>query len=43
MSLWWKIFNEMKDMVIDKPPSNLRFKEKNVDVWLLPRYVWEVR
>jgi DNA ligase-1 len=29
-----KIFNELKDMVVDKPPSNLRYKEKNVDVWL---------
>jgi DNA ligase 1 len=38
-----KIYNDLKDMVIDKPPSNLRFKEKNVDVWLLPKYVWEVR
>ncbi len=38
-----KIFNEMKDMVIDKAPSSLRFKEKNVDVWILPKYVWEVR
>ena len=37
------IYNEMKDMVIDKAPSNLRFKEKNVDVWLLPKFVWEVR
>lgn len=38
-----KIFNEMKDLIVDKPPSNLRFKEKNVDVWLLPRFVWEIR
>ena len=38
-----KIFNELKDMIVDKPPSNLRFKEKNVDVWLQPRFVWEVR
>jgi DNA ligase-1 len=33
----------MKDLIIDKPPKNLRFKEKNVDVWLLPRYVWEMK
>ena len=38
-----KIFNDLKDMVVDKPPSNLRFKEKNVDVWLVPKYVGEVR
>lgn len=37
------MFGLMKDLVIDKPPSNLRFKEKNVDVWILPKYVWEIK
>lgn len=38
-----KVYNELKDMIIDKPPSNLRYKEKNIDVWLAPKFVWEVR
>jgi DNA ligase-1 len=38
-----KIYEQLKDLVVDKAPANLRHKEKNVDVWLLPRYVWEVR
>lgn len=38
-----RFYSELKDQVIDKAPSNLTYKEKNVDVWLVPRYVWEVR
>lgn len=38
-----KIYGYLKDLEIDKPPSNLKFKEKNVDVWLLPKYVWEIK
>ena len=33
----------MKFLVVDKPPSNLKFKDKNVDVWIEPKYVWEVK
>lgn len=38
-----KIYNQLKDLVVDKPPFMLRHKEKNVDVWIEPRYVWEVK
>lgn len=33
----------MRYLVVEKPPCNLKFKEKNIDVWLDPKYVWEVR
>ena len=33
----------MKETVIDRPPSNLKFKEKNIDIWFAPKYVWEVK
>ena len=33
----------MKELVIDRPPNNLKYKDKNVDVWFQPRYVWEVK
>ena len=33
----------LKDLVVDKPPPNLKYKDKNVDVWLTPKYVWEIK
>ena len=30
-------------MVIDKPPPYLKYKEKNVNVWLLPQKVVEIK
>lgn len=30
-------------MQMDRAPSNLQFKEKNVDVWIQPKIVLEVR
>lgn len=38
-----KVYSQLKDLEIDKPPSNLKFKEKNIDVWLVPTYVWEIK
>lgn len=29
--------------MVDKAPNNLKFKEKNIDIWFQPKYVWEVR
>lgn len=30
------IHNRLKDLVIDKAPPNLKYKDKNVDVWITP-------
>ena len=30
-------------MEIDNPPSNLKYRVKNVDTWLSPRIVWEIK
>jgi DNA ligase-1 len=38
-----KLYNQFKDFVIDKPPPYLKYKEKNVDVWLMPKYVFEIK
>ena len=38
-----KIHNQLKEIVVDKAPEGLKFKEKNVDVWVEPKYVWEVK
>ncbi len=38
-----KAYEMLKDLEIDKAPSNLKYKEKNVDVWLVPKYVWEIK
>ena len=37
------IHEQLKDLVVDNAPANLRYKEKNVDVWLAPQYVWEIK
>ena len=37
------VHNRLKDLVIDKPPSNLKFHDKNTDVWISPQYVWEIK
>ena len=29
--------------MIDRPPSNLKFKDKNVDTWVQPELVWEIK
>ncbi len=29
--------------MIEKAPSNLKFKEKNVDTWVQPELVWEIK
>jgi DNA ligase 1 len=38
-----KLYTQLSELVIDKAPSNLKYKEKNVDVWIMPKYVWEVK
>jgi DNA ligase-1 len=38
-----KIHKELKELEIDHAPSNLKYKEKNIDVWLQPTYVWEIK
>ena len=37
------IENRLKDLVVDKAPPGLKFKEKNVDTWISPQYVWEIK
>jgi len=37
------IHNQLKDFVVEKAPSGLKFKDKNVDVWVEPRLVWEIK
>lgn len=27
----------------EKAPKNLKYKEMNVDVWVQPQYVWEIK
>lgn len=38
-----KLHKQLKDLEVDKAPTGLKFKNKNVDVWLEPKYVWEVK
>ena len=38
-----KMHAQLSELVIDNPPSNLKFKTKNVDVWIQPKVVWEIR
>ena len=33
----------MSELIVDKAPKNLKFKDKNVDVWIDPQYVWEIK
>lgn len=34
---------KLNELEIDNPPANLKFKSKNVDTWLVPKYVWEIK
>ena len=38
-----KLYKELSVLEVDNAPSNLRFKEKNIDVWFQPKYVWEIK
>ena len=38
-----KMHELMVDLEIDTAPSNLKYKTKNVDTWIVPTYVWELR
>jgi DNA ligase-1 len=33
----------LSELIVDKAPKNLKFKDKNVDVWIDPQYVWEIK
>jgi DNA ligase-1 len=35
--------SEFISLVIEQPHADLIHKEKNVDIWIEPRKVWEVR
>lgn len=37
------IHNRLKDIVVDNAPAGLKFKEKNIDTWIAPQYVWEIK
>lgn len=37
------IHSALKDLVVEKAPSNLVYKVKNVDVWIAPSMVWEIK
>ena len=37
------IHGRLKDLVIDRAPHNLKYKDKNVNVWIEPKYVWEIK
>ena len=38
-----KVYNKLKETVIQTPSSSLKYKEKNIDVWFQPKYVWEIK
>ena len=38
-----KLHKELSELEIEQPPSNLRYKTKNCDVWLDPKAVWEIK
>ena len=38
-----KFTEEFKALKIDHPPSNLKYKVDNVDMWCQPKVVWEIR
>jgi len=38
-----KLTEELKPLMRVEPAETLTFKAKNVDVWLEPKFVWEVR
>lgn len=37
------IYGQLKDLIVDKAPSNLKYKEKNIDTWIAPQLVWEIK
>lgn len=38
-----EVYDILKDLVIEKAPPNLKFKDKNTDVWVQPQVVWEIK
>jgi DNA ligase-1 len=38
-----ELTSQLKSLVTSDPPRDLQFKAKNVDVWLEPKFVWELR
>mmetsp|Transcript_39001 Transcript_39001/g.37309 ORF Transcript_39001/g.37309 Transcript_39001/m.37309 type:complete len:539 (-) Transcript_39001:30-1646(-) len=41
--IFQKLYAQLNGLVLDNPPPSLKFKEKNVDLWLQPKFVWEVK
>jgi DNA ligase-1 len=37
------VYKLLHECEIDNAPRNLKYKEKNIDVWLAPTYVWEIK
>ena len=37
------IYAELKDLVTDRAPANLKYKEMNVNTWVAPQLVWEIK
>lgn len=37
------IHDRLKPLEVDHAPSGLKFKDKNVDTWIAPQYVWEIK
>lgn len=41
--MFMKLYKQLSELVVDHAPSNLKYREKNVDVWIQPKYVWEIK
>lgn len=37
------IYDQLKDLTIEKAPNNLKYKDKNIDTWITPLLVWEIK
>ena len=38
-----KIHEQLQPIELDNAPPLLKYKEKNIDVWIQPKYVWEIK
>lgn len=38
-----KVHKQLSELVVEKAPSNLKYREMRVDVWIAPQYVWEIK
>lgn len=37
-----QLHEKLEPLIIDNAPSNVMYNSKNFDVWLEPKYVWEI-